>query len=166
MNFSKFVTFLATKYFVTFFTTGPCGRNTCITNVAHYTFPNRRTRNTDGRLAPSFRSHSPAGLVCQPFSPEKAISGTQLYYCSGSSNPGAASHIFTICRRMTEREMEREKEGGNATHTTNNIVGGSRRKEGTLASARCRRRCVVVRPPEPLQSHASRGLSWAHFALK
>ena len=74
-------------------------------------------------LAPSFHPMHAPWLVCQPFlslirslaRPEKAIrSGTQLYMygCNSSSLPcpppsGAASHIFTICRRMTERDGER-----------------------------------------------------------
>ena len=107
------------------------------------------------------------GSYVSPFSrslarPEKAIrSGTQLYMygCNSSSLPcpppsGAASHIFTICRRMTERDGERR----NATQRHNGprrnvplATTGTGTRDGSQLS-------------EPLQSPAWRRFTWAHVA--
>ena len=125
-------------------------------------------RNTDGLLAGAVVSsplHAP-WLVCQPFRslarPEKAIrSGTQLYMYERNSSSlprpppsGAASHIFTICRRMTERDGERR----NATQRHN----GPRRNVPLATTGTGTRDDSQM--SEPLQSPAWRRFSWAQVA--
>ena len=118
-------------------------------------------------LAPSFHPMHAPWLVCQPFlslaRPEKAIrSGTQLYMygCNSSSLPcpppsGAASHIFTICRRMTERDGERRNATQRHSGPRRNVplakASGTGTRDGSQLS-------------EPLQSPAWRRFTWAHVS--